>query len=101
VKPGAVRKHPTRKNPVHLSRQPDLIDLDETRGVRCLGRRARIADARGNPQGAELHRLADGDLEMRDAPRHLVEGGKHGDRILDLLGVGESGAEQHCREGEA
>jgi len=26
-------------------------------------------------------------LKMRDAPCHFVEGGKHGDRILDLVGA--------------
>ncbi len=31
---------------------------------------------------------------MRDAARHLVESGEHGDRILDLVGKGRLGTEQ-------
>jgi len=37
-----------------------------------------------------LDRLADGDLEMRDAARHLVEGGKFGNRVLDDLGLSKA-----------
>jgi len=67
VKAGAVGKHPA--------------------GVRRLRRRARVADPRRHFEGAELHRLVDRYFEMRDASGHLVERGKDGDRVLDLLGV--------------
>jgi hypothetical protein len=36
---------------------------------------------------------------MRDAPRHLIEGGEHGDRIFHILGVGALCSE-HARHGE-
>ncbi|ODR97077.1 hypothetical protein AUC69_13280 [Methyloceanibacter superfactus] len=51
--------------------------------------RTRVADARGDLQGAELDRLIDGHFEMGDAARHLVEGGEHGNRVLDRLGLGQ------------
>jgi hypothetical protein len=31
---------------------------------------------------------------MRDAPRNLVEGGEHGNRILDLVGARSQSAER-------
>jgi hypothetical protein len=87
VKTGAFGEHPPGEDTLHVAGQLDLIHLDEGRGVRRLGWRARMADARRHPQGAELHRLIHLNFEMRDAARHLVEGGEHGDRILDRLGL--------------
>jgi hypothetical protein len=93
VKPGAFGEHPAGEDALHVAVQLDLIHLDEGRGVRRLGWRARMADARRNSQSAELHRLIHLNFEMRDAARHLVEGGENGDRILDRLGLRDA-----CRQ---
>jgi hypothetical protein len=68
--------------------------------VRRLGWRARVADPWRHFERAELHRLVDRYFEMRDAPRHLVERGKNGDRVLDLLGACRGGPERanRCQE---
>jgi hypothetical protein len=49
VKPGAFGEHPTGEDTLHVAGQLDLIHLDEGRGVRRLGWRARMADARRHP----------------------------------------------------
>jgi len=54
--------------------------------MRRLGWRPRIADARRDFERAELNGLADRDLQMRDAPRDLVERRENGDRVFDLVG---------------
>jgi hypothetical protein len=87
VKPGAFGEHPAGKDPLLLAAELDLVHLDERGGVGCLGGRAGIADPWRHLQSAELHRLIDGNLEMRDPPRDLVEGGEHGDLVLDDLGL--------------
>ena len=89
VKAGALGEHPAGENALHLAIELDLVDLDEGGGVRRLGRRPAIADARRHFQGAELHGLIDRNFEMRDAARHFVERGEDGDRILDLVREGE------------
>jgi hypothetical protein len=83
VKPGALGEHPAGEEPLLLAGELHLVDLDEGRRVRLLGRRACVADARRHFQRAELHRLVDWDLEMGNASGHLVERGEYGDRILD------------------
>src|SRR5215813_14192038 len=52
-----------------------------------LGGRARVADPRRHFEGAKFDCLVDGDLEMRDASRHLVECCEDGDRVLDRVGI--------------
>jgi hypothetical protein len=88
VKTRALGEHPAGKDPLDLARQLGLVDLDERGRVRRLGRRRGVAHPRRHFEGAELDGLVDGNLEMGDAARHLVESGKHGDRVLD--GFGES-----------
>jgi hypothetical protein len=88
VKAGALSEHPPRKDALHVAGERDLVDLDEGSGVGRLGRRPRIANPRRDFQRAEFHGLIQRNLEMRDAASHLVEGGEHGDRVLDDLGLG-------------
>jgi len=83
VKAGAFGEHPAGKDALHLTRELHLVDLDEGGGIRRLGRRSRVADPRRHFQRAERHGLVHGDFEMRDAARHLVERGEHGDRVLE------------------
>jgi hypothetical protein len=90
VKAGTLGKHPAGEDALLLAGQLDLIDFDEGGGVGRLGRRTRVAHARRYLERAELDGLVDGDFEMRDAPRDLVEGGKHGRLVLDLLGLRRS-----------
>lgn len=89
VKPWALGKHPAGENPLLLARELDLVHFDEGGGVGRFGRGARIADPWGDLQRAELDGLIDGDLKMGNAAGHLVEGGEHGNRVLDGLGVAE------------
>jgi hypothetical protein len=89
VKPRAFGKHPAGENPLHLSSKLDLVHLDKGGGMRRLGRRARVADSRRHLEGAEFDCLVNGDLEMRDASRHLVERCEDGDRVLDRVGIGD------------
>jgi hypothetical protein len=93
VKPRAIGEHPAGEDPLDIAVQLDLVHLDEGGGMRRLGRRAGVAHPRRHLEGAELHGLVYRDFEMRDAPRHLVEGGEDGDRILDLVG-----ARRRCAE---
>jgi hypothetical protein len=88
VKPWAFGEHPTGEDALDLAGELDLVHLHEGRGVGRFRRWAAIADARRHLERAELHRLIDRYLQMRDAARHLVEGGEHGNRILDLVGAG-------------
>jgi hypothetical protein len=89
VKARALGEHPAGKDPLHLARELHLVHLDEGGGVGRLGRRVRVTHPRCHLEGAELDRLIDGDLKVRDASRHLVERGEHGDRVLDRVGVDE------------
>ncbi len=91
VQAGAVGEHPAGKDPLLLLLVVDLVDLGEGVGVRRIGRRARIADARRHLQRAELHRLVQRDLEGDDAAGDLVEPVEHRDRIGDLVGVSRRG----------
>ena len=97
VKAGAVGEHPAGKDALDLSVELDLVNLDEGGGVRRLGWRPGVADPRRHFQRAELHRLIDRNFQMRDAPRHLVERGEHGDRVLDRFGT-RSGSRQAPRQ---
>jgi hypothetical protein len=90
VKARTLGEHPASEDPLDLSRQLHLVNLDEGGRVRRLGRRRRIAHSRRHLQRAELNRLVDGNLEMGNASRDLVEGGEHGDRVLDRLGQSEA-----------
>jgi len=89
VKTGTLGEHPAGEDALHLAGELHFVDFDEGCGMRRLGRRARVADPRRDLECAELDRLVDGNLEMRDAPRHLVEGGEHRDRVLDDFRVGD------------
>ena len=59
VQAGARGEHPAGEDALDLALQRDLVDLDEGVGIRRLGRRARVADARRHLQRAELHGLVD------------------------------------------
>jgi len=87
VKAGALGEHPAGKDPLHLAREAHLVDLDEGCRMGLLGRRTGIAHPRRHLEGAELDRLVEGNLKMRDAPSDLVEGGEDRDRVLDDLGM--------------
>ena len=95
VKSRALGEHPAGEDALDVACEFDFIYLHEGGGVRRLCRGTRIADARRHLQRAELHRLIDRDFEMRDAPRNLVEGCEHGDRVLDDF------RPRRFREGEA
>jgi hypothetical protein len=99
VKARTLGEHPAGENPLDLSRQLDLVNLDEGGRMRRLGRRRRVAHPRRHLQRAELDRLVDGNLEMRNASRDLVESGEHGDRVLDRLGQSE--ARRRAEDGQA
>jgi len=98
VKAWAIGEHPAGKDALDLSGELDLVHLDKGCGVGRLGGRAGIANPRRHFQRAELHRLIDRNFQMRDAPRHLVESGKHGDLILDGFGT-RSGHAKHRGRG--
>ena len=100
VKAGAFGEHPAGENALHLPRQLHLVDLDEARGLRRFRGRAAVADARGDLQSPELDGLIDGDLQMRDAARHLVERGEDGDGILDRFGARGGGKLEYTRKRE-
>ena len=86
VKAGALGEHPAGEDALHLAGELGLIHLDEGVGMGRLGGGPRVAHPRRHLQRAELHGLIDRYLQMRDAARHLVQRGEHGNRILDLLG---------------
>jgi hypothetical protein len=86
VKAGTFGEHPPGEDALDLARELGLVDLDEGGGVRRLGRRRRIANPRRYLERAELDGLIDRNLEMGDAPGHLVERSEHGDRVLDRVG---------------
>jgi hypothetical protein len=89
VKAGAFGEHPAGKDTLHLARELHLVDLDEGGGIRRLGRGSRVADPRRHFQRAERDGLIHGNLEMRDAARHLVERSEHRDRILEGFSRGK------------
>ncbi len=92
VKAGALGEHPPREDALDLAGELDLVDLDEGRGVRRFGRRRRIANPRRYLERAELDGLIDRNLEMGDAPGHLVERSEHGNIVLNLVGADGRGA---------
>jgi hypothetical protein len=87
VKAGTFGEHPSRENALHLAGQRHLVDLDEGGGVGRLGWRPCVANSRRHFERAELYRLIQGNLEVRDAPGHLVERGEDGDLVLDDFGA--------------
>ncbi len=60
---------------------------------------ARVADALGDLQRAELHRLVRRHFERNDPPGDLVEAGEDGGRMFDLVGRGGAAyhKEDECR----
>jgi hypothetical protein len=90
VKAGALGEHPAGKDPLHLAGKLHFIHLDERCGARLLRRRAGVAHARRHFERAELHRVVDGDFEMRNPPRDLVESGEDGDWVLDDFSGGRA-----------
>jgi hypothetical protein len=88
VEPRTFGEHPAGEDALNFAVQLDLVDFDKRRGMRRLGWRPRIADARRDFQRAELNRLADRNLQMGDAAGDLVEGSEHGDGVFDLVGQG-------------
>ena len=78
-------EHPPGKDALDLALERHLVDFEKGVGVRRLGRRARVAHARGDLQRPELHRFADRRVEGDDAAGDLVESGEHRPSICDLL----------------
>jgi hypothetical protein len=93
IKSRTFGEHPAGKDALNFTVQLDLIDLHKRRRMRRLGRRSGIADARGDLERAELHGLPYRNFEMRDPARDLIERGKHGNRVLDLVGQSRCGAD--------
>lgn len=94
MKPGALGEHPTGEDALLLAGELDLIHLDERGRIRWLRRRTRVAHPGRHFQRAEFDGLIHGDFQVGDAPRDLVERGKHGDLILDsfrVTGTGRQG----------
>jgi hypothetical protein len=87
VKPWALGEHPTREDPLFVAGERDLVHLNEGGRMRCLGGGTRIADPGRHFQRAELHGLIDRNFQMRNTAGHLVEGGEHGDGVLDGIGL--------------
>jgi hypothetical protein len=90
VKAGALGEHPPGKDPLHLAGELHLIHLDERGGARLLRRRAGVAHPRRHLERAKFHRVVDGNLEMRNPSRDLVESGEDGNRVLDDFGRGRA-----------
>jgi hypothetical protein len=88
VKAGALGEHPAGKDPLHLAGELHLVHLDERCGARLLRRRAGVAHARRHLERAELHRVVDGNFQMRNPARDFVESGEDGDRVPDDFGRG-------------
>jgi hypothetical protein len=91
VKPGALGEHPAGEDPLNLAGELDLVHFDKGGGMRRLGRGARVAHPRRHLEGAELDRLVNRNLKMRDSSCHLVECREDGDRVLDRVGMREFG----------
>jgi hypothetical protein len=91
VKARALGKHPAGENTLHFPRELHLVHLDKGGGVRRLGRRPGVADPRRHFERTELDGVVHGDLEMRDAPGHLVEGCENRNGVLDRVGSRELG----------
>ena len=89
-----VGEHPARENALGLLLLVDFVDLGEGVGLRRIGRRAGIADARRDLQRAELHRLVDRHFERDDAAGDLVEAVEDGDGIADLVGERRMGRDE-------
>jgi hypothetical protein len=104
VKARALGEHPASKDPLHLAGQLDLVYFNKGCRMWRLGRRACVADPRRDLERPEFHGLVHGDLEMRDATRHLVECREHRDRIFDGVGRSElrkraqSHSQGNCKE---
>jgi len=90
VKAGALGEHPAGEDALHLARELHLVDLDEGCGVGRFGRRTGVADPGRHFERTELDRLIDRNLEMGDAPRHLIEGGENRDRVPNDFGPYEA-----------
>ena len=86
MKAGTFGEHPPGEDALDLAGQPGLVDLDEGGGMRRLGGRGRVAHPGRHLERAELDGVIDRNLEMRNAPGNLVEGGEYGDRVLDRVG---------------
>jgi hypothetical protein len=102
VKAGAFGEHPAGEDTLHLAGELHLVNLDEGCGVGLLGRRTGVAHPRRHFEGAELDGVVDGNLEMGNAARDLVEGGEYRDRVPDDVGGGRARRErkEEQREGE-
>jgi hypothetical protein len=94
VEPGAFGEHPACEHALLLAVEQHLVHFYEGGRLGRLCRRARVAHTRRHFQGAELRRLIERNLKARDLGGHLVEGGEHGDRVLDALGCGRRGGEE-------
>lgn len=87
VKARTFGEHPAGEDPLLLTRQGDFVHFHERGRVRLLRQGTRVTDARRHLQGSELDGLVDGDLEVLNPPRHLVQGREYGDLVLDGFGV--------------
>ncbi len=93
VKARAFGEHPACEDPLHIAVELDLVDLDEGGGVGRLCRRAGVANSGRYFKGAKRDGLINRNFEMGNASCHLVEGGKHGNLVLDDLGMGRARCE--------
>ena len=85
VQARAGGKHPAGEDALDLALQRHFVDLDKGVGVRRFGRRAGVARTWRHLQRAELHGLADRDVEIDDAAGNLVESRKSAPLVDDLL----------------
>jgi hypothetical protein len=103
VKARAFGKHPAGEDTLHVAVELDLVNLDKGGGVGRLGRRTGVANAGGYFEGAKRDGLINRNFEMGNAAGDLIEGGKHGNLVLDDLGMDRTRCEHdgERREGKS
>ena len=103
VKARAFGEHPASEDTLHVAVELYLVNLDEGGGVGHLGRRTGIANSGGYFEGAKRDGLIDRNFEMGNASCDLVEGGKHGNLVLDDFGMDRARCEHdgERREGKS
>jgi hypothetical protein len=97
---GACRKHPARKNALHLRLRVDFIDFDKACCLRRFCRRTRVANARRDLDRAKLNGLIHRDIECDDAPGDFIKSGKDSCRVLDLIGLRNANPARESRSRE-
>ncbi len=83
-------KHPSGKDTPNAAIQRNLVNFDKGCGFGLLGHRTGETDPWGDLQLTKFHGLIDIDIKgVRDAG-NFVDSGKHGDAVLDALGMGHA-----------